>query len=437
MAWIDVGTDEPQWVPDDAAGYTSGDREGYVTPTAESLATLAAQPSSQSVQPTGSFDPVQHQLWLQAYEEMNYQHIAQFGQPMNRAWTADADATRAKQAIDDRYLQLLAQYNQQNGTNLQPDQTLLGASAQPNAYLPGSRGSGSLFEEYAPLAFFGGAGLAGLAGGVGAAGAGAAELGTGELAGLAAGAGLGETGGAAGSLGFMTPAGAAVDPALAAGGFAGSVGAPLATGAAALPEWATTAGAVGGAAAAPSVLGTGGGGAGGAASGSALSRIIDGTATTADWVSVLGTAGATGLGMFSANQLSNSLTDLANRNRAERAPFLAAGTSYLDPQAWIQGPGQEFTKGTLQGLSAQYGNPIGSPTAMGIATDAAMRNWLSGVNTLGTLGLSGQGIQANLGAQAAGAQGDVWGNLAGGISNIVNPPRSLSDLLREYKTVFA
>jgi len=436
MAWIDVGTDEPQWVPDDTPGLVSGDREGFATidPSFDANA-----PDSRSVQPTGTFDPVQHQLWLQAFEEMNYQHIAQFGQPMNRAWTADAGATQAKQAIDDRYLQLLAQYNQQNGTNLQPDQTLLGASAQPNSYLPGSRGSGSLFEEYAPLAFFGGALGAGLAGGVGAAGAGAAELGTGELAGLAAGAGLGETGGAAGSLGFMTPAGAAVDPALAAAGFAGSVGAPLATGAAALPEWATTAGVAGGAAAAPSVLGTGGGagGARGAAAGSALSRIIDGTATTADWVSVLGTAGATGLGMFSANQLSNSLTDLANRNRAERAPFLQAGTNYLDPNAWIQGPGQEFTKGTLQGLSAQFGNPIGSPTAMGIATDASMRNWLSGVNTLGSLGLGGQGIQANLGAQAAGAQGDIYSTLAGGISDIIQPRRSLSDLFREYKTVFA
>lgn len=179
------------------------------------------------------------------------------------------------------------------------------------------------------------------------------------------------------------------------------------------------------------------GGGAGVASGTALSRIIDGTANTADWAQVLGTAGATGLGVYGSMREGDRLSNLQQQMRADRAPYLAAGTNYLDPQKWIEGPGQAFTKGTLQQLSATHGNPISSPTALGIATDASMRNWLGGVNTLGSLGLGGQGIQAQLGSQAAGAYGDIYGNIGGGISDIVNPRRSLADLMREYRGVIA
>jgi len=178
--------------------------------------------------------------------------------------------------------------------------------------------------------------------------------------------------------------------------------------------------------------------AGSAAAGSALSRIIDGTATTADWVQVLGTAGATGLGIYSANQQSDTLARLAAENRADRAPYLQASQDWLaNPSSYVEGPGQAAMKGTLAGLSAKFGNPIGSPTAMAISSEAALRDWRDAVTGFGNMGLSGADTRANLGVAGAAADASRYTTAAGGLSDIINPRRSLSDLLREYRTVFA
>ena len=190
---------------------------------------------------------------------------------------------------------------------------------------------------------------------------------------------------------------------------------------------------LGGNAAIPAVGGTTAAGAGTAAAGTALSRIIDGTATTQDWVSVLGTAGATGLGMYSAGQRESGLEAEAARQRAERAPYLQASQGWLaNPQSYLEGPGQAAMNATLQGLSVR-GNPLGSGTSLGIANTAALGDWRNAVTGMGNLGLGGQNIQANLMGQAGQAGADIWGNLAGGISDIINPRRSLADLMREYK----
>jgi len=172
-----------------------------------------------------------------------------------------------------------------------------------------------------------------------------------------------------------------------------------------------------------------------AGTGTALSRIMDGKSTPADWVNVLGTAGATGLGMYSANQQANTLADLAEKSRADRAPFLGRANEWLtNPSAYIEGPGQAAMKGTLAGLSAKFGNPIGSGAALQFATDAGLRDWRDAVTGMANLGLSGEDTRARLGIGAAGAEADMWSNLGGGISEIVNPRRSLADLLREYRS---
>src|SRR3990167_4525951 len=171
-----------------------------------------------------------------------------------------------------------------------------------------------------------------------------------------------------------------------------------------------------------------------AGAGTALSRIIDGTGTTADWVSVLGTAGATGLEMYSSNQQANTLERLAAENRADRAPYLAASQGWLaNPESYVSGPGQAAMKGTLAGLSAKYGNPISSPTALAISSEAALRDWRDAVTGMGNIGVSGADTRANLGMAGAQATGNIWTNLAGGVSDIINPKQSLADLLRQYK----
>lgn len=283
----------------------------------------------------------------------------------------------------------------------------------------------------------------------GAAGLYGAEAG----AGAGAGAGLGEGVGAdayfAGAAPATTTAG---EFSLAGGGAAGSPGlaggtsglglATPASGAAPLVETGLGGGAgLAGGATGLGVLGNASAtgttasntGIGSAAAGTALSRILNGTATTADWVQILGTAGATGLGMFSANQQANTLERLAQENRADRLPYLQASQGYLaDPGSYLAGPGQAAMKGTLARLSATHGNPIGSPTAMAISNEAALRDWRDAVTGFGNMGLSGADTRANLGMAGARATGDIYSNLAGGISDIVNPRRSLADLAREY-----
>ena len=181
------------------------------------------------------------------------------------------------------------------------------------------------------------------------------------------------------------------------------------------------------------LLGNSLGGGGAAASGTALSRIIDGTASNSDWAQVLGTGVATGLGMFGANQQANSLEGIMNRVAAERKPFLDAGTNWLqNPTRYVEGPGQAMVDANLRRLSASHGNPISSPTALGIASQAGLQDWRNAWSTAGNLGLGGQDIRANLGTGAARSEADIWGNLAGGVSDLINPRKSLADLMREY-----
>jgi len=179
-------------------------------------------------------------------------------------------------------------------------------------------------------------------------------------------------------------------------------------------------------------------GPGGTATGAAtaLSRILDGTATTADWISALGTVGATGLGMYSSNQNANALRDIANQSRQDRAPFLGKANEWLaNPEAYGAGPGRAAVNTTLGALGARFGNPIGSGTALQLATDAGLRDWRSAVTGFGNLGLSGEDTRATLLSGAAGKDADVYSNLAGGVSDLLNPKRTstLADLYRQYQ----
>jgi hypothetical protein len=138
--------------------------------------------------------------------------------------------------------------------------------------------------------------------------------------------------------------------------------------------------------------------------------------------------------MYSSNQQANTLERLAAENRADRAPYLEASKGYLaNPESYGAGPGKAAMNSTLAALSAKFGNPIGSGTALQLATDAGLRDWRDAVTGFGNMGLSGADTRANLGIGAAGATRDMWGNLAAGVSDIINPKKSLADLLREYK----
>jgi hypothetical protein len=70
---------------------------------------------------------------------------------------------------------------------------------------------------------------------------------------------------------------------------------------------------------------------------------------------------------------------------------------------------------------------------MEIATNAGLRDWRDAWSTAGNLGLGGQDTRANLGVTGANARGDMWSNLAGGVSRLINPPQSLADIMKQFK----
>lgn len=75
--------------------------------------------------------------WMDSYKPWQEYHVkTQGGQDMNRGWDVDEDSRKQKQRIDDNYLRQLQQYNQANGTNIQPDPAVLGVGAQPNKFTP-------------------------------------------------------------------------------------------------------------------------------------------------------------------------------------------------------------------------------------------------------------------------------------------------------------
>jgi len=145
----------------------------------------------------------------------------------------------------------------------------------------------------------------------------------------------------------------------------------------------------------------------------------------------LGNLLAAGLGAYGANRQANSLMDIANQARADRQPYLNASLSYLtNPNAYFAGPGKSAMDATLRGLSASVGNPIGSPTAMGIATEAGLKDWRNAVTGFGNMGLAGQDTRASLQAQAAQADAGALNALGYGLNSVLNPQPSLTDVVK-------
>ena len=136
-----------------------------------------------------------------------------------------------------------------------------------------------------------------------------------------------------------------------------------------------------------------------------------------------------------ANTLSGSLTDIANQARADRSPFLDYAKSTLagGPGAYATtGPGGESLKAVLHKLSADFGNPVGSPAALGIATDSANRTWGDDWRQAANIGLGGNYSQlaTNAATAGAGTSGAGFGDAA---ASVFAPQNSLEQLLKQLK----
>lgn len=111
-----------------------------VTPTAtptKSASVAAPTGGYQGADGFAAFTGAGVPQWMDSYKPWQEYHVkTQGGQDMNRGWDVDEDSRREKQRIDDNYLRQLQQYNQANGTNIQPDPSVLGVGAQPNKFTP-------------------------------------------------------------------------------------------------------------------------------------------------------------------------------------------------------------------------------------------------------------------------------------------------------------
>lgn len=140
---------------------------------------------------------------------------------------------------------------------------------------------------------------------------------------------------------------------------------------------------------------------------------------------------AAGLGAYGSNQQAKSLMDIANQARGDRQPFLNAALGYLgNPDSYFAGPGKSAMDATLRGLSASVGNPIGSPTAMGIATEAGLRDWRNAVTGFGNIGLAGQDLRAQLQSNAAQADANGLNALGYGLNTVLNPQPNITDIVK-------
>ena len=307
-------------------------------------------------------------------------------------------------------------------------------SQNPN-YPDAGRGLMGFLGEIAPYAvaaIIGGGAAYGLAGAGAAGGAtagGTEALGTGITAGATGAGGL--SAGATGA-GGITAGGTAAG--------AGGIGAGTAavTGAGALAPGAFAAESLypvaGGQTAA--ALGGAGTAAGTAASGTALSRILAGGGTDADWLQVIGQAGPSILSAIGSYSQAGDYKDLANKYMAMGAPYREELSRIsADPNAFYTSPtATKATESVLQRLSATHGNPAGSPFAQSLTIDALYDEYGKERDRLAGFGGLTAYNQAAPGASAAGigAQGAVLGDIGFGLGNVLNPQPSLAQLLRQY-----
>jgi len=73
--------------------------------------------------------------WIDFFNAFREEHIAKFGIDIDRAWTTDADTIASKNAIDQKYLAALREYNEKNKTDLKPEEGVLGM-AQTTPFTP-------------------------------------------------------------------------------------------------------------------------------------------------------------------------------------------------------------------------------------------------------------------------------------------------------------
>ena len=176
-----------------------------------------------------------------------------------------------------------------------------------------------------------------------------------------------------------------------------------------------------------------------------------------DWLKAIGVnswadlakAGANALpgllGAYASSQQANTLKGLADQyagyGAPSRARYEASMTPGFDPNTipGYKGALENASDTLLRRLSANGGNPFGSPGGLIEANKAIVGGTaLPAINEYQRLNLAGGGL-ANLNAaypstlNAASTAGtNVWNGIGGAIDDVINPRRSLADLVKAF-----
>lgn len=182
-----------------------------------------------------------------------------------------------------------------------------------------------------------------------------------------------------------------------------------------------------------------------AAKSGAISRILDGTATAADYLSV-GAAALPGvLGAITSSQQASKLSDLAQQYSNYGAPSRARYEASFQPGfTMASDPGYQDAldsagKTTLHALSVN-GNPAGSPNAWAASQKdlydktaypalQAYRN----TNSVGGGLASGASAAPDLATKAIAQTGTTMADLGGAAKDVFAPTTTVDDLLKKLK----
>lgn len=181
-------------------------------------------------------------------------------------------------------------------------------------------------------------------------------------------------------------------------------------------------------------VGAGGGAAAPAAS--ALSKVLNGTATASDWAQLAGQALPGLLGAYGLNQQSNKLSDLAgqywNAGAPSRGRYEASMSPGFDPMSipGYSGAVQNASDAAMRSLSTQ-GNPYGNPGGLidaqkkvisGTALPAIQNYQAENANTGGFGALNGAYNQTA--TQAIGSGSGVLSSLGDAGASVLNPQQT-------------
>jgi hypothetical protein len=175
---------------------------------------------------------------------------------------------------------------------------------------------------------------------------------------------------------------------------------------------------------------------------SALSKILDGSATADDYLRAAGAIAPGVLGMIGANQQSNTLQGISDKYLAMGAPFRDRLEQTFQPgYSLMNEPGFKdaldvSSQGVLRNLSARVGNPADNPgsqsEAMKYVTGSLALPQLNTMRSqLGTFGQLGTNMAGTADMAGANASGGALNAVGYGLSNLLNEGNDLDSLLKK------